>query len=211
MLHLGFPIVVMLALGQAAPDVDAKLEAAFAKSIQYEKQLNYDEAKKPLQSLTAAQQQTYFVQVRLGWLAYKNGQYPEARESYEAAVRLSPKSTEAKLGLVLPVLAQGRWAEAEGLAKQVLQADPNNYFANLRLAYALRMQSKFTQAEEIDNRLVEAYPTDVSVLLELGLTKVGLNQKEAAAKVFQKVLLLDPENAIANQQLGRDGTKKKAG
>ena len=211
MLHIGIPFVVMLALGQTAPDTEAKLEAAFAKSIQYEKQLNYDEARKSLQVLGAAQQENYFVQVRLGWLAYRNGKYPEAQVSYEAAVRLSPKSTEAKLGLVLTVLAQGRWAEAEGLAKQVLQTDPQNYFANLRLAYALRMQSKFAQAEEIGEQLMEAYPADVSVLLELGLTKVGQNEKEAAAKMFQRVLLVDPENVIANQQLGRGSVKKKAG
>jgi len=207
----GYSVVLMLVLGQAAPDADSKLEAAFGKSLQYERQLNYDDAAKSLLALAPAQQQGYLVQMRLGWLNYKNAKYPTAREAYEAAIRVSPKSTEAKLGLILVVLAQGKFEEAEGLAKQVLQTDPGNYYANLRLGFALRMQSKFTQAEEIDSKLVEAYPTDVSAMLEMGLVKVGLKDKEAAAKYFQRVLLLDPDNVIANQQLGRDGSKKKTG
>lgn len=206
-----FSTVLLLTLAQSAPEIDSKLEAAFGKSIQYERLLNYDDAVKALTALPAAQQKGYLVQIRLGWLQYKGGKYAAAREAYEAAIRVSPKSTEARLGLILVVLAEGKFEDAENRARQILSTDPGNYYANLRLGYALRMQSKFTQAEEVDNRLVEAFPTDVSALLELGLTKVGLKQKDAAAKVFLKVLLLDPDNAIANQQLGRTGEKKNAG
>lgn len=211
MMPSGYSVVLMLALGQVAPDVDGKLEAAFGKSIQYERQFNYDEAAKSLLALSPTQQKGYLVQMRLGWLYYTNAKYGPARDAYEAAIRVSPKSTEAKLGLILTVLAQGRFEEAEGLAKQVLQADPGNYYANLRLGYALRMQSKFTQAEDVDNRLVEAYPADVSAMLELGLVKIGKKEREAAENIFRRVLLLDPDNVIANQQLGRDVSKKKSG
>ena len=82
-------VVLMLVLGQAAPDADTKLEAAFGKSLQYERQLNYDDAAKSLLSLTPTLQQGYLVQMRLGWLHYKNAKYPVAREAYEAAIRVS--------------------------------------------------------------------------------------------------------------------------
>ena len=47
-------------------------------------------------------------------------------------------------------------------------------------------------------------------MLEAGLVKVGQKNKVAADQIFRQVLLLDSENVIANQQLGRV-SKKKAG
>lgn len=208
---LGLALVLAMTLGQATPtDISPKLEAAFAKSIAYEKQQQNADAIKALADLTGPDQRSYFTQLRLGWLNYRSAKYTEAEISYKAALKTMPNATEAKLGLVLVVLAQLRFAEAETLCKEVLAQDPGNYFANLRLAYALRNQSKFDQAEAVNSLLMERYPTDVGVLLEAGLTKVGQKDKPAADQIFKRVLLLDADNAIANQQLGRAG-KKKAG
>lgn len=208
---LGLTMILAMTLGQAHPtDVTPKLEAAYAKSIAYEKTLQYSDAIKALTDLGVAEKNTYFAQIRLGWLNYKNAKYDEAKLAYEAALQLMPNSTEAKLGLVLVVLAQARYAEAEVMCQEVLAKDPGNYYANLRLAFALRNQLKFDQAEVVNNLLMERYPTDVSVLLEAGLVKVGQKNKVAADEIFRRVLLLDSENAIANQQLGRV-SKKKAG
>ncbi len=209
--HLGLTMLLALTLGQATPtDISPKLESAFAKSIAYEKQVQYPDAIKALTDLPAVEQGSYFTQLRLGWLNYKSAKYTEAETAYRAALGTMPTATEAKLGLSLVLLAQLRFAEAEMLCQEVLQEDPGNYFANLRLAYALRNQSKFDQAEAVNKLLMDRYPTDVSVLLEAGLTKVGQKDKPAADQIFRRVLLLDADNAIANQQLGR-ASKKKAG
>ena len=209
--HLGLTVLLALTMGQANPtDISPKLEAAFSKSIAYEQQLQYADAVKALTDLAAPEQSSYFTQLRLGWLNYKSAKYTEAETAYKAALKAMPNATEAKLGLVLTVLAQLRFAEAEMLCQEVLSQDPGNYYANLRLAYALRNQLKFDQAEAVNNLLIERYPTDVSVLLEAGLVKVGQKDKAAADVLFRRVLLLDADNAIANQQLGRAG-KKKAG
>jgi tetratricopeptide (TPR) repeat protein len=208
---LGLAMLLAMTLGQATPtDLSPKLEAAFAKSIAYEKHQQNAEAIKALTDLTGPDQSSYFTQLRLGWLNYNSAKYTEAEIAYKAALQAMPNATEAKLGLVLVVLAQLRFAEAETLCKEVLAQDPGNYYANLRLAYALRNQSKFEQAEAVNKLLLERYPTDVSVLLEAGLVKVGQKDKAAADQIFRRVLLLDADNAIANQQLGRTG-KKKAG
>ena len=204
-------MILAMTLGQVTTtDISPKLEAAFAKSIAYEKQQQNTDAIKALTDLTGPDQSSYFTQLRLGWLHYKSAQYTEAEIAYKAALQTLPNATEAKLGLVLVVLAELRFADAEVLCKEVLAQDPGNYYANLRLGYALRNQLKFDQAEAINNLLLERYPTDVSVLLEAGLVKVGQKNKEAADQIFKRVLLLDADNAIANQQLGRTG-KKKAG
>lgn len=209
--HLGLTLLLALSFGQVNPgDITPKLEAAFAKSVAYEKQLQYADAIKALTDLPVVEQGSYFAQLRLGWLNYRSAKYKESEIAYKAALESIPTATEAKLGLVLVVLAQLRFAEAEMLCQEVLKADPGNYYANLRLTYALRNQSKFDQAETINNLLMERYPTDVSVLLEAGLSKVGQKDKPAADQIFRRVLLLDADNEIANQQLGRT-SKKKAG
>ena len=212
MTHLGLTLFVALSLGQPGPaqEFSPKLEVAFAKSIAHEKQLQYADAIKALTSLGMADQQSYYTQVRLGWLNYKSAKYAEAKTAYEAAVQQIPTSTDAKLGLILVVLAQAKYVDAEILCKEVLGDDPGNYYANLRLAFALRYQLKFDQAEAVDNMLLERYPTDVSVLLEAGYVKLGKKEKEAANQIFRRVLLLDPENVLASQALGQD-SKKKAG
>jgi tetratricopeptide (TPR) repeat protein len=208
---LGLAMMLTLSLGQATPtDISPKLESAFAKSIAYEKQQQNADAIKALTELTGPDQSSYYTQLRLGWLNYSSAKYTEAETAYKAALQALPKATEAKLGLVLVLLAQLRFADAETLSKEVLAQDPGNYYANLRLAYALRNQLKFDQAETVNKLLLERYPTDVSVLLEAGLVKVGQKNKEAADQIFRRVLLLDADNVIANQQLGRTG-KKKAG
>ena len=211
MTHLGLTMFLAVTLGQPGPvEISPKLETAFAKSIAHEKQLQYVDAIKALTDLPPADQQSYYAQVRLGYLHYTSANYPAGRTAYEAALRVNPNSTEAKLGLVLVVLAQLKFSEAEGLCNEIISQDPGNYFANLRLAFALRNQYKFDQAEAIDNMLMERYPSDVRVLLEAGLVHVGKKDKEGANQIFRRVLLLDPENVLANQQLGRD-SKKKAG
>ena len=208
---LGLTMFLAMTLGQAnLTEVSPKLETAYAKSIAYERQQQYSDAIKALTDLGPAEKNTYFTQIRLGWLNYQHANYDEAKIAYEAALRLMPQSTEAKLGMVLVVLAQARYAEAEVMCQEILAQDPGNYYANLRLAFALRNQLKFDQAEVVNNLLMQRYPTDVSVLLEAGLVKVGQKNKVAAEEIFRRVLLLDAENAIANQQLGRVG-KKKAG
>ena len=211
MTHLGLTLWMSLAVGQMAPDVTDKLEAAFAKSISYEKQLQYADAIKVLTDLPLSDRQGYYAQVRLGFLYYSSAKYAEGKAAYEAAIQQAPESTEAKLGLTLVLLAQLKFSEAEGMARQVIQQDPFNYFANLRLAFALRNQYKFDQADAVNNTMLDRYPSDVSFLLEAGLCKVGKKDQDAANKIFQRVVLLAPDNAIANQQLKRDPSKKKAG
>ena len=125
---LGLALVLAMTLGQATPtDISPKLEAAFAKSIAYEKQQQNADAIKALADLTGPDQRSYFTQLRLGWLNYRSAKYTEAEISYKAALQAIPNATEAKLGLVLVVLAQLRFAEAETLCKEVLVQDPGNY------------------------------------------------------------------------------------
>lgn len=139
--------------------------------------------------------------VRQGWLSYLSGDYAKSVQYYQAARHIAPKSTEAMLGNLLPLLAQERYKPAEALAEQILRGDHGNYYANLRLAVALRKQEDFTAAERIVQKMRIAYPADVAWMTELGLLDLAQDKKDAAKEVFADVLSLDPENVAAGKGL----------
>ena len=176
---------------------------AYAASYQFETALKYAEAIKALEPVAQADPADYAVNLRLGWLYYLSGEPVPSLRHYATAVKRVPASIEARIGYTLPLLAQGQYAELEKATRQVLAADAGNYYANLRLALSLRMQKKPDQAETVAKALLERYPTDVSALTELALVRVAQDQKEDAARLYEQILILDPENAIAKQQLAK--------
>ena len=180
---------------------DDDIRDAYHKSYQYEKTQNYADAIKALTLLHQAYPEGYTVNLRLGWLYYLSGNFANAKLHYQTVIKVAPSSVEAKLGFMLPMLAQARYKDVEAMAKQVMEIDHSNYLANLRLAIALRMQKKFDQAEEVAMRMLVLYPTDLGFLTQLGLIKIAQKDPESATQLFTDILTLDPENVTAKQQL----------
>lgn len=178
-----------------------EIREAYHASYRYEKAQNYLDAIRTMAPVIDAYPKGYTANLRLGWLHYLRGAHASARAHYEAAIKVAPDSLEARLGLLLPLLAQERYAEAEAVARQVVRVDPANYYGNLRLAFALRLQDKPAVAEEILARQLAFYPTDIQLLTEWGLVKVA--QDQPAERIFNDILTLDPENVVAKAQLAR--------
>jgi tetratricopeptide (TPR) repeat protein len=175
---------------------------AFARSYEHETAGRYEQAIAALEPVREVSQQSYLLNLRLGWLHYLRGDYESAGGYYRAAIAAALTATEPRVGYLLPLLAQLRFDEAERVARRVLEVDPANYYANLRLAYALRKQNRLAEAEQIASHILERQPTDVSVLAELGSVYADQRRHEEARQVFEKVLLLAPTNALAREQLG---------
>ena len=190
-------------LSPAAAPTDAEIRDAYHRSYRYEKAQNYADAIKALAPVITAYPQAYTVNLRLGWLNYLTGSFATARTHYQAAIKAAPDSLEAKLGHTLPLLAQEKWEEVELLAKQILRVDPANYTANLRLAYASRLQKKFDAAEAILNGTLVLYPTDISLLTELAIVQLAKDNKAEAKRLFNDIVILDPENVTAKAQLSK--------
>ncbi|NBV24374.1 MAG: hypothetical protein EBS05_20950 [Proteobacteria bacterium] len=196
------PFAICLFASAAMP-TDGEIRDAYHKSYRYEKGQNYADAIKSLAPIISAYPQAYTVNLRLGWLNYLSGSYATARAHYETAIKTAPDSLEAKLGHTLPLMAQEKWEEVETVTRQVLRVDPANYTANLRLAYVSRLQKKFPIAETILNGTLALYPTDISLLTELGLVKLALDNKAEAKRIFNDIVTLDPENVVAKAQLSK--------
>lgn len=187
--------------GSASPE---QLRECFRRSHTYEATQEYANAIKALAPVFRSSPQSYTLNLRLGWLYYLSGSHANAAQHYGQATKVAPGAIEAELGYLLPLLAQGRWEQAETVATKIIKVDYCNYYANLRLAYALRRQKKHDQAEKVANRMLVLYPTDVKLLTEMALTKLGQGDKASAAKLLSRVLLLDPENVAVTEVLGAD-------
>jgi tetratricopeptide (TPR) repeat protein len=194
-------LVILLLASTAFALSDKEIKEAYEKSYRYEKSQNYEDAIKALLPVLKDYPDTYTVNARLGWLYYLNKKYANSLENYTKAMKTSPESLEAKLGYILPLLAQDRYQQAEEEAYKILKVDHFNYYGNMRFAFALRMQKKYNEAEKINVKMLALYPIDVSFLTEYALTKHGQGDTKKAVEVFYNVLILDPENVTAKNFL----------
>jgi tetratricopeptide (TPR) repeat protein len=189
--------ILLLAVPSASPSAQSDT-VAFSKSYELERSGDYKGAVAALEPV--GRKSTYLLEYRLGWLYYLAADHVTSRQHYQAAMRVSPKSIEPRLGFILPTLAMGRYDEVETMARTILSMDPNHYTAGLRLAYALRMQRKHRPARDVLTPMLLLYPTDVSLLTEQMINAVNL-QSSDLPELCERILALDPKNALAWQYL----------
>lgn len=194
-------LIGLLAVTNLFALTDQEIKDAYYKSYNYEKMGNYSDAIKAIMPVYNDYPETYTVNLRLGWLYYLNQNYANSLENYGKAIKISPYSLEAKLGELLPLLAQERYGEVEKKAFQILDADYYNYYGNMRLVFALRLQQKLDVAEKIALKMLAIYPIDISFLTEYALIKFAQGEKDTAFKLFYDILILDPENVTAKAYL----------
>ncbi len=179
--------------------------SSFTDSIRHERSGNYTQA---IAALSSAPRD-YTGSLRLGWLHYLKGDAANSITHYHAALTLAPRSVEARLGLILPLLADKQFSTAESLAREILRENKSHYLAQLRLATALRLQGKLRDADRVLARALDQYPSDSGLLTERGLVKRAQQQLPAARYYLGQAEMLDPDNdaafaALADPLLFRD-------
>ncbi len=196
--------LVTIAAPQGATSDDAWIADAYHRSLAYERVQKYADAIKALTAVRERFPETYTVNLRLGWLNYLAGHHANARQHYRAAIKAVPASLEARLGLLLPLLAQHEYAQAEQVATQILRTDLYNYYGNLRLLMALKGQKKYPAARTVAERMLAVYPADVRFLAELAALHALEGHTEQASHLYRAVFILDPENPAARRHLKLD-------
>jgi len=185
--------IVSLTIGSSARA--ETYHEAIVRSIEFERVGDPGEALRILEPYWLGYKNYYMLNMRLGWLHYLNNDYAKSEEYYNRAISISPNSTEAKLGLSLPLMAEKKWLPCEIAMTAVIKTDPLNYLANLRLSYVYRMRGKFSAADRICERMLNRYPSDVTWLVEMTRVKITLKQTSEAKSIAKMIKLLDPGNA----------------
>lgn len=172
---------------------------AFEESYPYEKEGNYTEAIKSMKKVYS--EDSYEINLRLGWLDYMAGAYTESVTYYNKALSLMPYSEEARLGLILPKLALGKTNEVISLYKEILANSPNNTKANYRLGLIYYEQKDYTTAYNYFHKVIQLYPFDFDTIIIMGWTQLKLGHNREAKLLFQKALMFFPNHPSALEGL----------
>ena len=178
------------------------IKKAYYDSYNYEKMGDYKDAIKVLIPIFKKYPNGYTLNLRLGWLFYLSKKYQNAIEHYKKASIIAPYSIEAKLGIMRVYLATGDYDNALKVGDVILKTDYYNFYGNYYEITALMAKKEMNTALKLTEKMLSLYPTSVLYLVKLGeiyYTK----DKIKAKKIFEDVLILDPNNVIAKEYLSK--------
>jgi len=168
---------------------------AFSDSYALEKEGKYSAAAETIKKVYA--DDSYEINLRLGWLNYNAGLYTESASYYRKSVKLMPYSIEAKLGLVLPVYAQGNLTEVINVYNDILKIDKMNYTALYRLGAINYGRKDYTKAYSYFEKVINMYPFDYDAINMFAWTNFRLGKLREAKVLFTKALMNNPDDGSA--------------
>ena len=142
--------------------------------------------------------------VRQGYDFLKKGWVDDAISAFERAVRSSPQSVEARLGLAIAYQRRGRDADAWNAYQRVLELDPNNQSALKEVGVLGSYRSEW-QARGIEalTTLLELTPNDTQVRAQRALL-LGYQGRFTESLADYQVVLNnnpDPETILGAAQI----------
>jgi choline-sulfatase len=142
----------------------------------------------------------------LGDVALIEGDVEGAGRRYARIVELDRTDVAALTKLGVVKVRTGHPDEAVALLRDAVARDPKNADALLYLAGALASNGRPSEAVPFFERALAVGPRTTMALNGLGLTRLALGDRKAAAAAFRESLRLDPAQAdVARtlQELGR--------
>jgi len=178
-----------------------EIREIYYKSYNYEKMGDYKDAIKVLIPLYEKYPNGYTLNLRLAWLFYLNKKYSNAIKHYQKASLIAPSSIEPKLGLMRVYLDLGNYKKVLQIGNIVLKIDYYNYYGNYYEIKALKSLKDYKTALNLANKMLSLYPTSVLFLNLLGEIYYLEGKNDLAKRIFQSVLILDPNNVVAKSYL----------
>jgi tetratricopeptide (TPR) repeat protein/peroxiredoxin len=142
----------------------------------------------------------------LGSVYLKQEKIPEARESFERAIKLSASYPDTlpnawnNLGLLMT--REGRTVEAISYFQEALKLSPDHLVALENLGNAYRAQNRWDEARKTLERAVAVGPGDPEANYSLGMVFAQLDDTGRAQEYLQQALKFRPDYPEALNNLG---------
>jgi tetratricopeptide (TPR) repeat protein len=172
---------------------------AFSESYSLEAVGNFAKAIEELNQVY--DENSYELNLRLGWLYYNLGNYFKSKIRYEKAMNLMPYAIEAKLGYVLPVSAMGNWDEVVKTYEKILDNDPMHSIVNYRMGAIFYERKEYDKALKFCEKTVNLYPFDYDSVILLAWINYQKGSLREAEVLFKKSMLIKPANVSAEYGL----------
>ncbi len=140
---------------------------------------------------------SYELNLRLGWLSYQAGNFTDALAYYNKAISLMPYAVEPRFGIVYPGAAMGNWSMVVNQYEKILEITPNNSIAMHRLGLIYYGREDYETALPYFEKVVNLYPFDYDAITMLAWTHFKLKNTREAKVLFQKALLNTPGGTSA--------------
>ena len=173
----------------------AKTIEGFQNSYLHEASGNLAEAILDLKKIY--DENSYELNLRLGWLTYSSGLFSESQSYYNKAISLKPFAIESRFGVVLPQSAMGNWNSVIAQYEKILEIAPNNSIAMHRLGLIFYGQKDYLKAEKYFEKVVNLYPFDYDALVMYAWTNFQLKKYREAKVLFNKALMNTPSGTSA--------------
>ncbi|HKK63855.1 MAG TPA: tetratricopeptide repeat protein [Bacteroidales bacterium] len=146
---------------------------------------------------------SYEINLRLGWLTYSAGQFTDSYSYYNRALSLRPFAIEPRFGLIYPAAAMGNWDVVIKQYNQIIETAPGNTIAMHRLGLVYYGRKEYDKAEKLFEKVINLYPFDYDALSMLAWTKYQLKKYREAKVLFNKALMNTPggQSAIDGLEL----------
>lgn len=137
----------------------------------------------------------------LGNIHYQLKEYEPAGTAYGRAAGLAPEDASLQAALARTCLKLEDVKGFEGYLGRALQLDPANWDALKLLADANRTAGHWEDAAQAYGQLVRQQPENIEVLLALAKSFYELGDRNTAAECLNRVLILEPGNQLARENL----------
>jgi len=207
MLNMKLKLQLTLTLMLLAMTMPAFAQAAsnniWSDSYALEANGKYEKAAALMLPLLNQSNENELALLRYGWLNYLQGNFNDAIKAYKQALEHNQRSFDARLGIVLPLMAQQRWSEASRYLRQILAQSPNHYLANLRLLVCEEALRKWNTLAKHSMAMSAYYPSDASFLVYLARAYAWQGKHQLARSAYQRVLIRIPGHVEATLFLNK--------
>jgi tetratricopeptide (TPR) repeat protein len=186
------------------PAVSKKTLTPWGQSYKHELAKEYKEAIDVIAPYLKKKEDIELANMRVAWLEYLKGSYNSSINGYEKALSINPNSIDAKLGVVLPLMAQKRYREARRQLNHLIKTSPWNYTAHQRLLAIDEAQRKWKHMTKHAKALSRHFPSDTTALVYLARGYAWQDNKIMAKKVYSRVLLRMPGHYEATSYIKKN-------
>jgi eukaryotic-like serine/threonine-protein kinase len=185
----------------------AQAQAALAQAYWYKysatKEPEWAErAKAAVKSAEALGSRLPEVQLAIGNMNRRTGDFPAAQAAYQHVLEIDPQNTDAYLGLGNTYDSLGQTANAEQEFRRAIEIRPACWSCFNAFGIFLNKHSRYGAAADAWRKVTELAPDNVWGYMNVGVTYFNIGQFGKAEEYFRRALQIEPNDPDLYSNIG---------